>query len=120
MKRVKTVVMRDSRDETTGAIVSCRESKNVTSALKMLEAIRKAVTDWVKVSKNGQTAWAASSEDFNFGDLSFCFTDSDLKKFLHRYGIVDLNVWTFCSENPEVIRGWAYDTILVDIEKLEG
>lgn len=118
MKRVQTVLMRASHEETTGAIVSCKETKDMPSVTKMLEAIRKAVTDWVKVTKSGQSSWTESSKDFNIGDLSFCFSDKDLKKFLHRYGILDLEIWTFMS--LEKSGGWTYDTVLVDIEKLEG
>ena len=83
MPRVQTVLMRASHKETTGAIVSCEQTQDVNTVEKMLERIKNAVTDWIKVTKAGMEMWEYSSEDLNIGDLSTGYTDKDLQKFLH-------------------------------------
>jgi hypothetical protein len=108
--------MRSSNDETTGAVVSCKKTRILEDPKTMIETIKKAVTDWVKITKAGMREWDDSSQDFNIGDLSTCYTDNDLKKFLNRYGIVDLEIWTFTSST---LTPFTFDTILVNTNDLE-
>jgi hypothetical protein len=109
--------MRSSTDETTGAVVSCRQKNGIETPLEMIKRIKSAVTDWVKVTKAGMHEWKNSSQDFNIGDLSTCYTDEDLKKLLKRYGIEDLEIWTFSSTT--INHPYTYDTILVRRAELE-
>ncbi len=117
MPRVKTILMRVSHDETTGAIVSCERTKIIDSVQQMLKSIISAVTGWMKVTKSGIEKWKQSSKDFNIGDLSSCYSDADLRKFLKRNGILDFEIWIFTCSDMD--HGFAFDTVLVDTNKLE-
>lgn len=117
MLRVKTILMRASHKETTGAIVSCQRTKLISTAKSMLDGITNAVTGWMKVTKSGMEKWEQSSKDFNIGDLSSCYSDADLQKFLKRNGILDFEIWIFTCSNMD--HGYTFDTVLVDTNKLE-
>jgi hypothetical protein len=112
------VVVRD--DFETVAIVSVipKESEvgsksdiKIRSAQDALKAIKKAVTQWVKNTTAGQVAWKHSSNDFNVGDLSQYTNDVTLEPYLHKAGIMALNIEVFYGDCD---RSWAFDTILVD------
>lgn len=115
------VVVRDSTEEATFGVVTAEVGKKkLLVEGYFLEALRKAITRWVRNTEEGAKAWMASSEDFNLGDLScqdtrFCRltkAGSDLGRELAKVSIFNLRVEVICTEHG--CKFWCYDTVLVD------
>lgn len=101
------VIPRISNDEQTIAIVMCSASRAMEHS-QVLAAIRTSVERWL-ATPEGQEEWEASSEDFNWGDLSCC-TDSLLEEMLAENGVHKLRIDTYVSLNED--RGLeTYDSI---------
>lgn len=114
-ERVQCIVFRDSTDETTFAIVSCRRHPSLTSGNALRNAITRAVTEWV-VTGEGRPMWDYSSGDFNIGDLSTCdYAGGTLGKLLEKHGVVELDIEVFSREGAE--KNWSYDTVLCEDEE---
>ena len=86
------------------------------SSRQALAALKKVLTQWVKTTKDGRTAWKQSSEDFNIGDLSLC--EEDFKRYgakgLEAQGVYSFNI-LYCGD---VADAETFDTILIDKAKL--
>jgi hypothetical protein len=115
--RVRALVLRSSREETTFAVVSCRRTEEVRRAGQLLALFSAAVTDWVKETDAGKAAYANSSEDYNVGDLSTDIDDDTLQPFLERHGLFDIEIETFSETDFQ--NDWTYDTHLVADEDLD-
>jgi hypothetical protein len=117
-QRVQALVLRDSREETTFALVSCARSVQVSCAADLHRQITAAVTRWVKQTESGREAYRRSSEDYNVGDLGGDLGDPDLMGLLAAHGVHDLTIDLFSSDDAH--RTWTYDKHLVDASELEA
>ena len=108
----RAMVLRNSTDEITFAEVNCMTTdKNMTDG-KLRDKISQAVLKWRETTKEGDTAWEYSCEDFNVGDLAAgSLGDENLKKELEKVGVYELEIKTHsfdlygCTE-------WRYDEVL--------
>lgn len=89
----------------------------VFSDNEVMEAIVRAVTEWVKKDPDGRLEWKNSSHDLNIGDLSFYVDNLALKSFLNKHEISDFNIEIF-TNNTDTIS-YTYDTVLVNDFELE-
>jgi hypothetical protein len=111
---IKFIVRRDSLDEETYAIITACIDSGLDTDRSFLEALKSALSEWAKETKEGMDAWKGSSRDFNVGDLiDYCDAKS-LRPFLTSRGIYNLKVETNCEDAPS--RVWAYDSILMDVD----
>jgi hypothetical protein len=78
-----------------------------------LRALKAAVTDWVVETKEGDAAWEQSCEDFNIGDF-FCYVTTNLREFLARHGVADIELRYQLGEGEDV----SFDELLVDASRL--
>jgi len=111
------IVSRDSRDETTLALVYADvNDKRLLNEKSFLKALKQAITEWVKNTPEGKSAWEQSSKDFNVGDLSLepTHSKSSLWTWLDRAGIQNLRIETISHSNT--CEAWSYDTVLADLE----
>jgi hypothetical protein len=75
----------------------------------LLEAIKNAVTEWARKTKEGREAFEYSGTDMNIGDLGGY--EKDFIKF-------NQNIITLSFEQVDLSKEWHYDTSLVnDIEE---
>lgn len=116
---VRFVVRRESIKENTFAVVSAVvKDEKLRKEKHFLEQLRKAITEWVKTTKDGKEAWEASSEDFNVGDLvDHTMCESFLDILQGKYGIRDLHIVTNSQDDA---GNWHYDTVLVDEEDISA
>lgn len=84
------------------------------SSEEVLEAIKRGLTQWVRCTKTGKSAWVQSCEDLNIGDLSSCPATSYMR-FLRAEGVLSLKISLLDVEDDQ----FAYDTVLVNEEDLE-
>lgn len=115
-KNLQVVVFRDSLDERTCAVVRCRQTKEVYSGDTLRDALIRALTRWFRETEEGAQALAASSHDFNVGDLSVHYQDETLLSYLKEEGTTDLEIEPYQGGETN----WAYDTHLFDAAGLEG
>jgi hypothetical protein len=113
---LQVVVFRDSPDERTCAVVRCRLTKEVSSGDALRGTLIRALTKWFRQTEEGAQALAASSHDFNVGDLSVHYQDETLLPYLKEQGINHLNIETYQGGATD----WSYDTHLFDAAELEG
>jgi hypothetical protein len=100
---------------------------------QLMKRLVGAVTEWVKSTEDGQTAWHNSGHDFGIGDLVHWLDPpappatpgqlaedlrppDDLTRILKKYNIHNLTVevYVFDEEGCE----WDFDDLLVDEDKL--
>ena len=113
MRNRAYVVVRDSVEETTVAIIKAKVKDEIAYTADFLEALKKAVTKWSK-TKIGAAAVAESCNDFNVGDLSGWEKSCELTRFLKEEGIAQMNI-TIVSNCDD--RGvWTFDEHLVNDE----
>lgn len=114
---VRFVVRRESVKENTFAVVSAVvKDEKLRKEKYFLDQLQKAVTEWVKTTKDGKEAWEESSNDFNVGDLvDYTTCESFLDILQGKYGIRELHVITNSHDDS---GNWAYDTVLVDQDSL--
>lgn len=111
------VVKRNSCEETTLAMVYAEvNSKKLLDENHFLDALQKAITNWVRTTDDGKDAWLESCKDFNVGDLSQqrIFEGSSLWDKLLEVGIRNLRIETLC--HTSLCQSWTYDTVLADLE----
>lgn len=112
---MKFTVIRNDPDEITFALVTANVNQIVLgNETDFLNALTRAISDWVKTSDAGKMAWENSSEDFNVGDLSHWTDELSLKKCLEKEGITELNI-DINSKNMASTE-WMYDTVLADVD----
>src|SRR5688572_3451626 len=114
-KNLQVVVFRESNDERTCAVVRCRPTEEVASGDTFRDALIRALTKWFQETEEGAQALAASSDDFNVGDLSVHYQDETLLPYLEEEGINDLEIETYQGGETN----WSYDTHLFDAAGLE-
>jgi len=101
---------------TTSALLKVQHVKKM-SPDKILETLKKALTDWVKNARKGREAWQESCGDFNIGDLAL--NDRTAEKWCHetgtlkKYGLLGFSV-TSCNDSDPI----PFDTILIDRNSL--
>ena len=96
------------------ALITC-DSHLKTQEL-IMKAISKAVTHWVKTTKEGMNEWILSSYDLNIADLSNLTADY-LNSSLVKQGIYNLEIDLYGEDDyPE---DFTYDTVLVLEEELD-
>jgi hypothetical protein len=118
MEKIETVVIRQSSDETTVAILTCNKTKGIPDASALRAALGKAVSDWVDRTTDGREAYAENGNDFNLGDLTEWDDDPTLLKFLKLHGITGFAIQVFCDTEPA--PSWDYDDNLVDEDLVNG
>jgi hypothetical protein len=101
------VVARNDRDMNAFAFV---QWVGIIGHSALKAALKKACTEWVKTTPEGQEAWEDTSEDFNLGDLCNHTGEPTLVAILQKYGIVGLEIDVYSDEKP---ANWEYDDILV-------
>lgn len=116
--QVEAVVVRDSREETTIACVTCRRTGQIARPEDILPRLKRALTCWAKETPEALLAWVDSSRDFNVGDLEEFVGEESLVPYLAREGLFDLAVTIVSAGPPQ--PGWTYDTILMDAAQLSA
>jgi hypothetical protein len=113
--KYETIVIREDR-ESVANVTANVINESLLDNSKFLEALIRAITNWMKCTDKGKKAFEYSSEDFNIGDLSSYLEDANLKGLLYEQGISDLTVsiYTCAESNPN----WVYDTHLFDANEL--
>ena len=127
---VTCVVIRNNAEESTVAIVMgfVTEHSGIRMMSDCRDVIRKAVTEWMKETVDGKTAWRDSHEDFNVGDLrdhlypGFAYPEQaknlvtampeSLEAHLWNRGFRALSVQ--CVAVDELRQAWEYDDVLVE------
>lgn len=108
-------IKRESTEELTFATVTAMVDKaTLLEETGFLVALRRAITSWVRETKDGAEEWSLSSQDFNIGDLACCYENEELVARLKIEGITELDVET--HSESEFCSDWMYDTILADEE----
>src|ERR1035437_9915177 len=120
MTKPTFVVPRDSRDELTYAVIRVEisdeaASKGMCCVMPFLAALKSAVTEWIKTTKEGKNAWEESSKDFNIGELSN-YNLVKIDRILAKQGIHDIDIEVHSMEGTS--EGWSYDTILANTDEL--
>ena len=118
MEKIETVVFRQSKDESTVAILTCNRTSDIADAAGFRDALKKAVSDWVDRTTDGRDAYAENGNDFNLGDLAQLEDDPTLLKFMALHGITGFAIQVFCDTEPA--PGWDYDDNLIDEERVNG
>jgi hypothetical protein len=107
----RMILPRVSRDETTFAVI---EFAGV-SRQELKDAVRRAVTAWVRDQPGGRREYENGGGDFNVGDLSNVTNDKSLRDALAKEGVTQLTIDTYCDDRP---TGWGFDDHLVDEEEI--
>lgn len=110
MRMREYVVIRESNEESTVAIVKAKVKPEVDHTQDFVAAVKRAVTKWAK-TKPGEHAMEDSSHDFNIGDLAGCERDPQLITALATEGIANMEIVVHC--NCDNFR-WAFDDLLVE------
>jgi hypothetical protein len=116
--KIECIVTRSSADEKTFAIVRCRKTGCIPSDVEAELGVKRAVTEWVKTYDSGKRAWAASSHDFNVGDLVHYLQDPDLQVCLAHARILDLEI-EICTDGGNSAHLWFFDDVLVREDELD-
>jgi hypothetical protein len=114
------VVIRNSNDETTLAVVEAKVVAGLTEDTAFLAALKKALTKWQQTTDEGKEAWEESSEDFNVGDLSnYELRKGTLRKLLAERGInkLEIDIKSRSGGMGASIGAWSYDTVLIEPEE---
>lgn len=119
MRTIEAVVIRQSRDEKTVAIVKATVADDFGSdddaahddVTTLYGHIQLAVTDWFRETDTGKAAVRGSSYDLNVGDLADWCDDKTLVPFLRKQGIRRLRIETHSDTHG---HHWDYDDVLFD------
>ena len=125
MKKPETVkvtflVPRESPEETTIAVVEAIVAKKEVNSLvvtkNFFQALRRAITNWIKNTKEGKVEWKASGFDFNICDLSILLPPSrSLKTSLKWEGIHSISIDIHSSDQA----CWFFDDVIVSESELK-
>lgn len=111
---IRVLVMRESNDETTFAVVSAQVTRNVFDAASLRDALTEALTQWCNCANEGREAWEESDHDFNIGDLGSRYLGCEsLQPYLNNAGVEELEI---AIERDIFTCQWVYDTVLMDPE----
>ncbi len=114
-ENVEFVVLRDSREENTVAVVQAVVAPELADDVMLRDAIRRAVTVWIKTTDGGRAAYEATCGDFNVGDFE-TYRDTKLLKLLVNEGVFSIDVTCMSSED---CGEWMFDDRLVDNAAVE-
>ena len=106
-----TIVLRDSDDENTFAMLACEvESDQYLTDKELRDIVSEAVKAWREKTENGSEAWVSTCEDFNIADLNM-YQDDHLREELRKRGVdkLTINVHSFESFRPTL---WSFDDVL--------
>ncbi len=112
LRPVEFIVPRSS--ENTYAIVTAQvvlDTRSLHLADQFILALRKAVTQWIRSSKEGRESLDSSSEDLNIGDLAQDGISPKLKKELAKVGIFEMKIDTNSRDEE---HNWEYDDHLFE------
>ena len=120
---LRLIVLRTSSEEVTFAevraeLTSAALDKDLADERSFLAALRKAVTAWVRTTKEGREWYESTSQDANIGDLCAYGIPDRVAKDLAGQGIRSLTVECTSTSDRHICRNWTYDTHLVDEENL--
>lgn len=118
MEKIETVVIRQSNEENTVAVLTCNRTDCIADAAAFRDALQKAVSDWVDRTTDGREAYTENGDDFNIGDLAQWDNDPTLLEFMKLHGITGFGIQVFCDTEPA--PGWEYDDNLVDEDRVKG
>lgn len=105
--RVGVVVPRNSSEEQTYAVVSCRDVEDlIREPRELLRRIRKAVCRWGLQTEHGRET-IRRTPDFNVGDLDAHLT-TELREMLAQEGVHDLRIDLFHDQQSD----WEFDDSL--------
>jgi hypothetical protein len=110
---MRFIAKRQNSDETVTAILTCSDKTNFSSPKDFLDRLKKGVSDWIRTTESGKSAWNYSGGDFNFGDLASNSEDSFLLTCLSKHGISSFEI----SLVTNVEEDFNFDTVLADIEE---
>lgn len=109
----RAIVVRASPEETTFAVVTATTwGPDPLTDAEFIKVLKTAITEWAYTTGPGMSAWEASSEDFNVGDLDNEQYDPELIQILRVHGITYLSVTPHSMH--DVNNHWTYDTVLVN------
>jgi hypothetical protein len=114
--RIQALVLRDSRDETTFAIVTAPRIQDLQSARHLVSRFTEAVTAWVRDTEEGKEAYKESDRDYNVGDLANDVDEPTLAPYLAAQGLFNVEIEIRSDEDFQ--DTWSYDTRLVAVERL--
>ena len=120
---LRLIVLRTSSEEVTFADVRAELTpaaldKDLADERSFLAALRKAVTAWVRATKEGREWYESTSQDANIGDLCAYGIPDRVAKALVGQGIRSLTVECTSTADRHICPNWTYDTHLVDDEDL--
>lgn len=111
--KAEFVVVREANDEATLARIEASVTNpELVYEKNFLRALIKAVTEWVKSTEDGKSAWEGTRHDFNIGDLADEIGDEALERCLKHEGIRYMSIQI--ETNDHRCRHWTYDTVLAD------
>lgn len=102
------VIIRESQDEETVAVVEAEVPEFFTRAL-FRQAVRHAVSEWLETSDIGKKIPDNERNHFNIGDLVHYQEDETLKKLLKEELVDNLFVTVFSETDPRI---WDFDESL--------
>jgi len=105
------VVQRDG--ESTFCIVRAQTKDQIESEGQLLEAIQRAVTDWIDNTEEGKAAFRERGWGLNVGDLASYLGDDYLKAALKDRGVEYLKMET--QFGTELEGCWDFDTYLYGV-----
>jgi hypothetical protein len=92
LKSVRFLPVRFGTEEIAVAVVTARVTPDLVNQTHFLEALKRAVTDWVCDTEAGRSLLEFSSGNLNIGDLASHGIDEPLAQRLATHGIHDLNI----------------------------
>lgn len=96
------VIPQRSSDEQTVAIIQAHvANQELVIQRNFSQALMRAVTQWVRDTRQGRRAWSDSHEDLNIGDLHHYEHAPSLKQRLVAQGIHDLSIRLFTRTSVE-------------------
>lgn len=115
-ENVQFVVLRASEyEEATAAIVSATVTEDLADEASLLDAIRRAVTAWMKTTEAGREAYIGTVADFNVGDFE-TYRDEKLDELLRNRGVFSLNVLCVSASD---CGSWVFDDLLFNSGDIE-
>ena len=120
---IRLIILRSSSEEVTFAEVRAELTpaaldKDMADERRFLAALRKAVTAWVRTTKEGREWYEGASQDANVGDLCAYGIPDHVARNLAGQGVRSLTVECTSTADRHICRNWTYDTHLVDEDDL--
>lgn len=104
------VIIRESTDEATCAIVSANVAVKDCSKHQFREMLTKAFTEWVEKGDVGDAFYRSNGD--NIGDMSMALGYDTFVECLRKEGITDLTI--NCYSDCDTSTNWEYDDSLIE------